>query len=191
MSGYITYVKYSASTEKGQTHAGDVFNTPFALGKVDANYTSQAVVENIAAGQEKFAWTACVKHVFQIPKTGTMVDAIDADVKLTRIPSGETTAVTYYGTFAANAEKDGTFAGMTFVDASGMPVTTGVAAGDKVAYKYDNIVVPQNDLPRIKAEMKSIPLVAKARRVAIFYSQIAAFQAKTDYGFDLGDQLAE
>ena len=34
-------------------------------------------------------------------------------------------------------------------------------------------------------------LVAKARRVAVYYSQIAAFQAKTDYGFDLGDQLAE
>ena len=39
--------------------------------------------------------------------------------------------------------------------------------------------------------MKSIPLIAKARRIAIYYSQIAAFQAKTDYGLDLGDQLAE
>ena len=39
--------------------------------------------------------------------------------------------------------------------------------------------------------MKSISLIAKARRVAIYYSQIAAYQAKTDYGFDLGDQLAE
>ena len=39
--------------------------------------------------------------------------------------------------------------------------------------------------------MKSISLVAKARRVAIYYSQIAAYQAKQDYGFDLGDQLAE
>ena len=39
--------------------------------------------------------------------------------------------------------------------------------------------------------MKTIPLVAKARRIAIYYSQMAAYQAKTDYGFDLGDQLAE
>ena len=39
--------------------------------------------------------------------------------------------------------------------------------------------------------MESIALVARARRVAIYYSQIAAYQAKTDYGFDLGDQLAE
>lgn len=61
----------------------------------------------------------------------------------------------------------------------------------KIAYVYDNVVVPQNDLPMIKAEMKNISLVAKARRIAIYYSQIAAFQAKTDYGVDLGDQLAE
>lgn len=64
-------------------------------------------------------------------------------------------------------------------------------AGDKVRYEYDNVVIPQNDLPMVKAEMKSISLVAKARRIAVYYSQIAAYQAKTDYGVDLGDQLAE
>lgn len=37
----------------------------------------------------------------------------------------------------------------------------------KVAYQYNNIVVPQNDLPMLKAEMKSIPLIAKARRIAV------------------------
>ena len=38
----------------------------------------------------------------------------------------------------------------------------------------DNIVIPQNDLPIVNVEMANIPLVAKARRVAIYYSQIAA-----------------
>ena len=61
----------------------------------------------------------------------------------------------------------------------------------KVKYVYDNVVIPQNDLPIVNAHMESIALVARARRVAIYYSQIAAYQAKTDYGFDLGDQLAE
>ena len=64
-------------------------------------------------------------------------------------------------------------------------------AGDKVRYTYDNVVIPQNDLPMVKAEIRSIALVAKARRIAVYYSQMAAFQAKTDYGVDLGDQLAE
>ena len=43
----------------------------------------------------------------------------------------------------------------------------------------------------IKAEMANIPLYAKARRIAVYYSNLAAFQAKQDYGVDLGDQLAE
>lgn len=66
-----------------------------------------------------------------------------------------------------------------------------VKAGDKVAYVYDNVKIPQNDLPIVNVEMANLPLVAKARRVAIYYSQIAAFQAKTDYGFDMGKELAE
>lgn len=61
----------------------------------------------------------------------------------------------------------------------------------RIAYEYDNEVIPQNDIPTINVRVASKSLIAKARRVAIYYSQIAAFQTKTDYGFDLGDQLAE
>ena len=70
---------------------------------------------------------------------------------------------------------------------------SGLTAGDyiKARYTYDNVKIPQNDLPIINVEMANLPLVAKARRVAIYYSQIAAFQAKTDYGFDMGKELAE
>lgn len=52
------------------------------------------------------------------------------------------------------------------------------------------MVIPQNDLPIYNAEMASIPLVAKARRIAVYYSQMAAYEAKQDYGFDLGTQIA-
>lgn len=68
-----------------------------------------------------------------------------------------------------------------------------ITAGEfaKARYVYDNVKIPQNDLPIVNVEMANLPLVAKARRVAIYYSQIAAFQAKTDYGFDMGKELAE
>lgn len=68
-----------------------------------------------------------------------------------------------------------------------------ITAGEfaKARYVYDNVKIPQNDLPIVNVEMENLPLVAKARRVAIYYSQIAAFQAKTDYGFDMGKELAE
>lgn len=77
---------------------------------------------------------------------------------------------------------------LTLTDGS---VTVEAGVYSKVKYTYDNVVIPQNDLPIINAEIANIPLVAKARMIAVYYSQIAAFQAKKDYGFDLGDQIAE
>ena len=143
-------IEYVAGSKKGQTENGDLFNNPFRLGDVDANYTSQAVVENVEAGEFKPAWTPVV------------------DNKVTFVAA------------------DGTETEMDLVDGK---VT--IAEPGRVKYQYDNIVIPQNDLPMLRAEMKAIPLIAKARRIAVYYSQIAAFQAKTDYGIDLGDQLAE
>lgn len=170
-SGYITYVEYSAGTNKGKTNKGDVFNDPFRLGKVDVEYTGSAVTESDdnsaseATKDHKLAWGPVVKGAFK-DDSGAM-----KDVKLV----SSTGTVTY-----ANL-KDGTDDTIT------------LTAGWKgtIAYKYDNETIPQNDIPTVNAKIKNIPLVAKARRVAVYYSQIAAFQAKQDYGFDLGDQLAE
>ena len=55
----------------------------------------------------------------------------------------------------------------------------------------DNAVIPQNDIPLLNAQMKAMPLFAKQRRIAIYFDQLAAFQSKTDYGFDLNKELAE
>lgn len=79
-------------------------------------------------------------------------------------------------------------------EAGNAPATV-PADATKVAYTYDNIIVPQvkdgkTSVPTLKAAMNGISLRAHARRIAVYYSQIAAFQAKTDYGFDLGEQLA-
>ena len=69
-------------------------------------------------------------------------------------------------------------------------VTGAASSTVKVGYIYDNIVIPQNDLPIVNAHMEGMPLAAKARRIAIYYSQMAAFQAKTEMGIDLGEVLA-
>lgn len=162
MAGYVNYIEYTAGSNKGDTKQGDVLNSPFGLGKVDPNYSADKVVETVAEG------ATSVKLSWTPVLKGFFKDG-DAkhDVKITAVDG----TVTY-----ADVAEDGTVA---------------AAAGSRVAYVYDNVVIPQNDLPIINAEMKAIPLVAKARRIAIYYSQIAAYQAKNDYGFDLGDQLAE
>lgn len=169
MSGYITYVEYTAGSNKGETAQGDVFNSPFGLGKVDPNYTADRVVETTKAVQ------ADSKVVAQLAWTPVMVDDAGKLVQ-GKILNGVTEVTEYKVT------KDGK-----------IEFTSGVSANDeiKVAYVYDNVVIPQNDLPIINAQIKNIPLIAKARRVAVYYSQIAAFQAKTDYGFNLADELAE
>ena len=164
MSGYVSYVEYVAGSTKGDVekmgrdgdkYTGTVFNSPFGLGEVDTNYTSQKVVEVMGA-DKKLMWTPVARIVKAVAADGSAVNTTDWTVA-----------------------EDGTVTG------------TGAAAGVKVAYEYDNVVIPQKDIPQVTARMRSIALEAKARRIAIYYSQMALFQAKNDYGFDLGDQLAE
>lgn len=163
----VAYIEYTTGgKQKGQTAPNTILNNPFRLGDAQTDYTSSAVVESVdtfTSGTTKLAWLPVVIKADGKP-----------DVRFLDV-NGSELAVTGDVTVAA----DGT--------------VTATVTGDvkKIAYRYDNVVIPQNDLPVLKAEMKSIPLLAKARRIAVYYSQIAAFQAKTDYGFDLGDQLAE
>lgn len=166
----ITYINYTAGTNKGETVQGDLFNNPFKLGEVDVNYTANAVVEPLNAGTGNvLAWTPVVKGAFRDPDTLQVL----GDVKVGN-------------TYLFYKPEDG-----KLYEEDTYTTEYSATAGDKAAYKYDNVVIPQNDLPILNAEMKSIPLIAKARRIAVYYSQIAAYQTKTDYGFDLGDQLAE
>ena len=218
MSGVITYVNYVAGSNKGATKQGDVFNNPFRLGKVDPDYTSNRVVETVTLtnGAGKLAWKpiaaihsiesgernddlpfywgrSAIKTSVRVPAYGTedgddpkynealnatnFQRAIDPEVFKVLSPDGYTD---WTDMVVVNAQ-------------TGEFEVTGDNPPDevKVAYVYDNVVIPQNDLPILNATMESIPLLARARRIAVYYSQIAAFQAKTDYGFDLGDQLAE
>lgn len=70
-----------------------------------------------------------------------------------------------------------------------LPITAGRFS--KIKYAYDNEKIPAIDVPTINVEMASLPLVAKARRIAIRFSQLALFQASTDYNFDAKKQLVE
>ena len=165
ITGYVSYIKYTAGSNKGTTKQGDVFNDPFRLGKVDPDYTGAAVVDTVPSGTTELtpAWTPVVKGAFTGDDGSTKYD-----VKI--VKAGGT---------------------VSYANLTGEGKVTGLAEGDRVAYFYDNVKIPQNDLPILNAEVTGIALTAKARRIAIYYSQVAAFQAKTDYGFDLQDQLSE
>ena len=184
MSGYVTYVKYSYGSNKGTTTQGTTINDPFRLGAVDKNYSSA-----IVAGETKVAGTASTAYSAKLNWSPVIANTVDVvvgsaeykdkgDGKLYLVTAGEITS-TEVGTINY---KTGDIA---------LTATYAPTVNPVVNYSYDNVVIPQNDIPIINASVESIPLVAKARRVAIFYSQMAEFQAKQDYGFSLGDRLAE
>ena len=174
-SGYVAYVRYTAGTSKGQTARDTLINDPFQLGNVDVNYTGDRVVESLTAGTGNvLAWTPFVHGAFPVGDPAVLYDA--------RVTHSDGTAPTYLYIKAEDGKLYTTDAYTTEYTAS---------AGDKVAYVYDNIVIPQEKLATVKADVQGIPLLAHARRVAIYFSQMAAFQAKTDMGLDLGQQLAE
>ena len=176
----VTYVNYVAGTTKGETSVEDLFNNPFMLGDVaadgtrkahiDANYTSSRIVESATGDGTEVAfplmWEAIIDNDTHLLVDGKVTVNGTATTDYSAATVSGTTTITFTTAPAASAEI-------------------------KIGYCYDNVIIPQEKLPTIKAEMKSIPLIAKARRIAIYYSQIAAFQSKTDYGLDLGDQLAQ
>ena len=183
MTGYIQYLSFVAGTDKGGIEKGDVFNDPFRLGAMsDArmNYTSAAVTDAATpAADFVAAWTPAVKGVFEDNNT-------KYDVKIIATDTVTATGVATVTESFANFESDG----KTVDDANFPAAAEGHTVSYKVAYKYDNIIIPQDDLPILNAKMTGIALEAKARRIAIYYSQMAAFQAKTETGTDLGEVLA-
>lgn len=61
----------------------------------------------------------------------------------------------------------------------------------KAKYFYDNVVIPQDDLPTLNARTRGVQLLAHERNLATYYSNLAQFQAKTEMGIDLGASLAQ
>lgn len=166
ITGYITYLRYTMGVDKGGVTQGQLVNAHHRFGTMDenrVNYTADKVVEAVKATDKVIApaWTPVVGNKVLAHKAGAGNTAADW-VELT-LTEGEV-AVT-----------EGTY--------------------DKYRYEYDNVIIPQvgngvDAIPTLTANMTHIQLHAHARRIAVYYSQIAAFQAKTDYGYDLGEQLS-
>jgi hypothetical protein len=186
MTGYIQYLKFVAGTDKGGVTQGTLFNDPFRLGAMNdarANYTGSRVAEDYTVtSADATAHKATIAPVWG----ATAVEKIVVD----GIP---------YEIVASSpvADKSCTVTALTGANAGkfeiGFNASDTKFVADKVlkfGYVYDNVYIPQDDLPTLNAKMEGIALEAKARRIAIYYSQMAAFQLKTETGTDLGEALA-
>ena len=187
IAGYVTYVKYSAGTDKGGVKAGSLFNSPYQMGKMDedrARYTADTISEShtVVAG-DIVADTSKSFTLDWAPVLGIKQLAI-GDTKYKVVAAGSEVAKE-----SVSFDKDTGKVSFNKDDTN-----FDVGAVVKVLYVYDNVIIPQQEtptsLPTLKASMAAVDLHAHARRIAIYYSQIAAFQASNDYGFDMGQQLA-
>lgn len=153
-------------------------NSVYQLGVPEPEYTGDAVTDTVpadtAATSYKLMWTNIVKGAFKLDVkylNGAPVDSTYAfDVKVA--PLGTTTKDDefYYVILADGCEKTGDFTGaqwFTYDPATKTASSTAVdefKQGARIAWRYDNIVVPQEKLPTLKAEVTNIPLMARARR---------------------------
>ena len=176
IAGYVTYVRYVAGIDKGGVKSGQLFNSPYALGKMDIDrqrYTGAWISETHKLTAQEINSTAAKFTTKWAPV---------AEVRGAKIGATTLTIDTANTDLAK---------GIVAFEANAAAVE---GAEVELLYSYDNVVVPQqafgNNLPSLRAEMAHVDLHAHARRIAIYYSQIAAFQAKTDYGFDMAEQLA-
>lgn len=175
LTGYITYLRYSAGTTKGGVTQGELFNGVYRMGdmtKERQQYTSDVINEShtTSATEIQLDWTPVL------------------EVKAVKVDNTAYTIITKGDPTENQAKVDITTGKITFKAGASAKRTV------SVLYVYDNVIVPQTvaptSLPTLTAKMDYVQLTAHARRIAVYYSQIAAFQGKNDYGFDMGQQLA-
>jgi len=200
IAGYITYLRYTAGTTKGGVNEGDFFNGVYRMGEMTEDrtrYTSDNVNESHTIdANDKLVDIANKKVTLDwAPVLGVKSIAIIAEngdrTPYTPIYEGQPTKATAAKATDGTVLVDKTNGKLSFASDDAV-----FAENSKVVtmYVYDNVIIPQKEtptsLPTLKAHLDAIDLHAHARRIAIYYSQIAAFQAKNDYGFDMAQQLA-
>ena len=124
----VAYIEYTTGgKQKGETAPNTILNNPFRLGDAQTDYTSSAVVESVdtfTSGTTKLAWLPVAKKV----EDDTKFDVRFLDVNGAELPASDVT-----------------------VAADGTVTATVTGTVKKIAYRYDNVIIPQNDLPVLKA----------------------------------------
>ena len=160
-TGFIQYIEFVAGDAKNGVAKDTLFNNPFALGKMN---------------EQREGYTA-----------GGVAEEVTLD--------GEGKATLSWKPLFAGFKPEvvgESGASVEILDAEkGEIKVTGASGSVKVKYIWNMIQIPQPNLPHLKARINHKTLEAKPRRIAIEYSQMAAFQAKHEMGIDLGKMLAD
>lgn len=175
-SGYLTYMEFALGTEKGGAGGiaeADPFKNAMAAYRGE-EYQARNIVNSAITGLG-------VMDENRARYSGAaVVETLGSDAKASWSP-----VLKAWDMDALDSEGN-----PTELTVTAGQIANGTA-GHKVKYIYDNEYIPQDKLPTLVGRMKGINLTAKARRIAVYYSQFAAFQSKQDYGMDFEATIAQ
>jgi hypothetical protein len=182
----INYMKYNYGTPKGAGgfSIGDVRN----FGVADENYTSEVitgepVLDNDTSGTSKaftLNWTPVTPGSF-------VFRANDGAADFTLVDDGAEALAVLSGTTYAN------FSAGTINYVTGEVTITLSSAKTLTAtvdYKYNNEHVPAKNIPSITLSIESLPIQARARRLAAVWGFEASYELQKEYGQSIEELLS-
>lgn len=166
--GEARYLKVTYGSNKGGIKKGDQMFGTFEAGNGNTSYSSDLVEDELfeSVDQEMFlAWTPVVP--------GTVELTVNPSIKLKDDGKGNITG-TKTGTIDYTSGK------ITFGEAVSQDVTA--------TYEYNNIDAPVQ-APEVNLSIKSLPLIAKSRKLKALYSLDAAFDLQSEFGMEMNNEL--
>ena len=177
-TGWLTYMEYALGEPKGGA-GGELEDAPYASAMSKYDQSAWNVNTKINSYFDGLGKMTEERMLYSGEK---VVEILGDDMQLAWTP-------VKLAENMSQLDSEGK-PGKVEVSADGK-ILGGAAAGDKIRYIYDNVYIPQEKLPSVVARMAGIPLAARARKIAVEYDSLAAFQAKTDYGMDFESTIAQ
>ena len=190
-SGMLNYFNYNYSNNKGQTKAGDTFNSSLNMGPSDTYYTSGLVSDEVISAANKevpatiqLDWAPVKVNSFSI-NCGTVTGISDdfGNIKFSDTDTVDA-VITPSGTLKFLNGKETTL--------------TGLKADVVVNYRFDNESVRADgpevagftNVPGAELQIKSVPVNAETRTMRAYWAFDAEYELSKEYGQDLESLLA-
>lgn len=195
-STQILFTKYVRMSNKGNAKKGDIISDPFGIyyrqnkdgtreDATDPLYSSALTADAFTDGKVTTAqnfqlrWTPVRENTIIVTAGGKTCNEKTA--------TASPTVTNFDKTFAEN--------GITVsikYDTGAIQITEATASTVdvlSVAYEYDNVYLPANDIPTYGATVEAIPMTAKPHKVRIVFDALSNLIYKNDYGIDIAKEL--
>lgn len=179
--GMINYISYNYGRDKGNAKKDQMFASSLNMGQSDMNYTSSSVDSEVVGAptgtkiETNLQWTPVIPGTVYfsiVGSDGTTITGKD-DGNGTITGTGISSATINYTTGAIE------------VNLSSTTSDEGV-----VTYDYNNEDAPIANVPDINLEIKSLPVIAKSRKMKAVYAFDAAYELEKEFGQDIDSLLA-